>query len=243
MTSNDTTNPPASGSDSQLLIACVALAVSAFALVIAFLQALQQYYASAIGYASCKELVMGKWSQFTHRRLRLFEFRFEVEFQTPVIFVSAPSNKRGPLGPDLGKGKPQKRSSSGFVIPSHVGTLPCAPELILPAYRYLSDSPETNRDDSYRLELSTQAVNPLTCLLGRTASISMTEENPCPRDQKPPLREANPITCDAAANSQQLKNKMDSRILKDPPKASECYWSRILSSGSGPDSPANTSKA
>ncbi|EMT70465.1 hypothetical protein FOC4_g10008922 [Fusarium odoratissimum] len=97
MSSNGATNAPAGVSNTELIIACVALVVSGFALVIALLQALQQYYASATGYASCKELVMGKWSKFTHRRLRLFEFRFEVEFQTPVIFVSAPSNKRGPL--------------------------------------------------------------------------------------------------------------------------------------------------
>jgi hypothetical protein len=101
MNSNGTTNAPAGGSNTELIIACVALVVSGFALVIALLQALQQYFASATGYASCKELVMGQWSKFTHRRLRLFEFRFEVEFQTPVIFVSAPSNKRGPLGPHM----------------------------------------------------------------------------------------------------------------------------------------------
>ncbi|KAK2681855.1 hypothetical protein RAB80_003648 [Fusarium oxysporum f. sp. vasinfectum] len=84
MSSNGATNAPAGGSNTELIIACVALVVSGFALVIALLQALQQYYASATGYASCKELVMGKWSKFTHRRLRLFEFRFEVEFQTPL---------------------------------------------------------------------------------------------------------------------------------------------------------------
>ncbi|KAK2687516.1 hypothetical protein QWA68_013367 [Fusarium oxysporum] len=105
MSSNGATNAPAGDSNTELIIACVALVVSGFALVIALLQALQQYYASATGYASCKELVMGKWSKFTHRRLRLFEFRFEVEFQTPVIFVSAPSNKRGPLGPHRDKEK------------------------------------------------------------------------------------------------------------------------------------------
>ncbi|KAF9766989.1 hypothetical protein IL306_000504 [Fusarium sp. DS 682] len=105
MNSSGTTNPPAGGTNIELIIACVALAVSGFALVIALLQALQQYYASATGYASCKELVVGKWSKFTHRRLRLFEFRFEVEFQTPVIFVSAPTNRWGPLGPHLDKKK------------------------------------------------------------------------------------------------------------------------------------------
>ncbi|KAJ4152221.1 hypothetical protein NW765_017730 [Fusarium oxysporum] len=52
MNSNGTTNPPAGGSNTELIIACVALVVSGFALVIALLQALQQYYASATGYAS-----------------------------------------------------------------------------------------------------------------------------------------------------------------------------------------------
>ncbi|RGP78604.1 modin [Fusarium longipes] len=98
MNSTRITNAPRGDTNNDIIIACVALAISTVALFIALLQALQQYYASATGYASCKELVIGKWSNFTHRRLRLFEFRFEVEFQTPVIFVSAPSNTRGPLG-------------------------------------------------------------------------------------------------------------------------------------------------
>jgi hypothetical protein len=40
---------------------------------------------------------MGPWSQGTHRRLRMYEFRVEVVFETPVIFLAHPDNKRGPI--------------------------------------------------------------------------------------------------------------------------------------------------
>ncbi|KAH6999384.1 hypothetical protein EDB80DRAFT_754009 [Ilyonectria destructans] len=97
MNSNGTGNSSNGGGIYELIIALVALAVSALALVIALFQALQQYYASAKGYASCKELVIGKW--------------------TPVIFVSAPSNKTGPLGPHREKRKPHAGKRS---IPTHL---------------------------------------------------------------------------------------------------------------------------
>lgn len=120
MNSNGTTATPlVQCSNNDLIIACVALAVSSFALFIALLQVLQQYYASATGYASCKELVMGQWSKFTHRRLRLFEFRFEVEFKTPVIFVSVPSNIRGPLSIHREK---EKQSILGYLKCSVLST-------------------------------------------------------------------------------------------------------------------------
>jgi len=31
---------------------------------------------------------MGKWAAFTRRRMRWSQFRFEVEYEAPVIFVS-----------------------------------------------------------------------------------------------------------------------------------------------------------
>jgi hypothetical protein len=40
---------------------------------------------------------MGLWSQGTHRKLRMYEFRVEVVFETPVIFLAAPNNTRGPI--------------------------------------------------------------------------------------------------------------------------------------------------
>jgi hypothetical protein len=40
---------------------------------------------------------MGLWSAGTHRKLRVYEFRVEVVFETPVIFLAPPENKRGPI--------------------------------------------------------------------------------------------------------------------------------------------------
>lgn len=87
-----------SDDNSELYIAIVALLISILAFVIAIFQALQQYYASATGYSSCTSKVMGDWARFTHRRFKWYEFRFEVEFEIPVIFVASPTNLRGPLG-------------------------------------------------------------------------------------------------------------------------------------------------
>ncbi|PTB63286.1 hypothetical protein BBK36DRAFT_1181490 [Trichoderma citrinoviride] len=86
--------------NTELILAIVALIISILAFVIAILQALQQYFASATGYSSCSEAVIGKWSQFSHRRLLWKEFRIEVQFETPVLFVAKPENTRGPLGND-----------------------------------------------------------------------------------------------------------------------------------------------
>ncbi|KAF6817830.1 modin [Colletotrichum sojae] len=88
----------ASDDASELLVAIVALVISVLAFVIAIFQALQQYYASATGYSNCKKEVIGEWWQFTRRKFKWSEFRFEVEFESPVIFVAPPTNPRGPLG-------------------------------------------------------------------------------------------------------------------------------------------------
>ncbi|KAK1573326.1 uncharacterized protein LY79DRAFT_525995 [Colletotrichum navitas] len=101
MSSNNTSD--SGGSDdgdnrTELIVAAVALVISILAFIIAMLQALQQYYSSAKGYSSCTPKVMGDWAQFTHRRFRWYEFRFEVEFEVPIIFVAPPTNTSGPLG-------------------------------------------------------------------------------------------------------------------------------------------------
>ena len=82
----------------NLVLAISALFISVVALVIAVLQALQQYFASATGYSSCSPQVIGQWAKFTSRRMRWDQFRFEVQFEVPVIFVAKESNTRGPLG-------------------------------------------------------------------------------------------------------------------------------------------------
>ena len=102
-----------SGGDSddntELIVAVVALVISVLAFVIAILQALQQYLGTATGFSSCSEAVIGKWAQFARRQMLWTEFRFEVQFETPVIFVAKPGNTRGPLGDDaLAKEERQK---------------------------------------------------------------------------------------------------------------------------------------
>jgi len=46
---------------------------------------------------NCGEDVMGPWHLTVRRIWRPTKLRFEVQFDTPVIFVSPPVNKRGPL--------------------------------------------------------------------------------------------------------------------------------------------------
>ncbi|KAK1980627.1 hypothetical protein LZ30DRAFT_594442 [Colletotrichum cereale] len=83
--------------DKELFVAVAALVISIVALVAALLQVAQQYYASAAGYSSCGSKVIGKWSESKKRRLKFTEFRFEVQFETPVIFLCPPTNDKGPV--------------------------------------------------------------------------------------------------------------------------------------------------
>ncbi|KAH8168507.1 modin protein [Sarocladium implicatum] len=86
-----------SDSDAEVIVAAVALIVSLIALSATFMQVLQQYYASAHGYSECNETVMGKWAETKSRKFSWHELRYEVEFESPVIFVARPDNKKGPV--------------------------------------------------------------------------------------------------------------------------------------------------
>ncbi|KAF7951776.1 hypothetical protein EAE96_007074 [Botrytis aclada] len=81
----------------QNVFGLVALLVAVIALLTTCLQVAQQYFSSAEGYRRCAESVMGLWSAGTHRQLRIREFRVEVIFEVPVIFVAPPNNQRGPI--------------------------------------------------------------------------------------------------------------------------------------------------
>lgn len=83
--------------ETEVIVAAVALVISVVALLATFMQVLQQYYASAAGYSQCNSKVMGKWAETKTRRFRWEELRFEVQFDAPVIFVSPPDNKFGPV--------------------------------------------------------------------------------------------------------------------------------------------------
>ncbi|KAF5017607.1 hypothetical protein F66182_10433, partial [Fusarium sp. NRRL 66182] len=98
---SSTSNTGDSGDDNtELIVAIVALIISVLAFAVAILQALQQFFASATGFSYCSPEVIGKWSRFSRRQMRWKEFRFEVQFEAPVIFVARPENKKGPLGDD-----------------------------------------------------------------------------------------------------------------------------------------------
>ncbi|XP_044715066.1 modin protein [Hirsutella rhossiliensis] len=81
----------------ELIVASVALVISFVALTATFMQVLQQYYASASGYSQCNQEVMGAWAKSKSRRFSWEELRFVVQFDAPVIFVSPPSNTKGPI--------------------------------------------------------------------------------------------------------------------------------------------------
>ncbi|RDL42102.1 Uncharacterized protein BP5553_02081 [Venustampulla echinocandica] len=81
----------------QNVFGFTALVVSLVALITTVLQVLQQYFSSAEGYRRCAVSVMGDWSKGTHRKLVAREFRVEVVFETPVIFVAPPTNQFGPI--------------------------------------------------------------------------------------------------------------------------------------------------
>ncbi|KAL2152814.1 hypothetical protein VTH82DRAFT_3969 [Thermothelomyces myriococcoides] len=83
--------------DDESVINLVALVISLVALLGTAAQVFQQYIASATGYSNCGEEVMGKWHKTKKRIFRPMELRFEVRFETPVIFVCPPGNNRGPI--------------------------------------------------------------------------------------------------------------------------------------------------
>ena len=82
--------PPAMSSDSSDLISLIALIVSLVALIVTFLQAAQQYVATASDYRHCSERMLGGWHKRSRRRFIWSELRFEVHFSTPIIHVGIP---------------------------------------------------------------------------------------------------------------------------------------------------------
>lgn len=67
----------------------MALLVSLIALVVAFLQLCQQYFATADGYRNCAESVIGPWHRTRRRRFVPSEFRFETIYDAPLIRLSS----------------------------------------------------------------------------------------------------------------------------------------------------------
>ncbi|PYH91813.1 hypothetical protein BO71DRAFT_331335 [Aspergillus ellipticus CBS 707.79] len=75
--------------DASDSIALTAFIISLAALAVANLQLLQQYFATANGYSRCARRFIGDWSRFRHRRYVWSEFRLEVGFIRPHIFLGS----------------------------------------------------------------------------------------------------------------------------------------------------------
>lgn len=69
----------------------------------------------------CGESVIGPWAKSTVRRFRTRDFRFEVLFETPILFTSSPSSRSGPLkNRDVHyiDGSPSSHAETSVEIPS-----------------------------------------------------------------------------------------------------------------------------
>jgi hypothetical protein len=118
MSSSSSSSPPL---DAATTASVVALVVSAIALVGTTAQVFQQYLASASGYSSCDESVMGEWYKSRRRKFRWSELRIEVQFEAPVIFVAPPTNKKGPVEgvPDYIDGTDTSLQKTRTLLPGH----------------------------------------------------------------------------------------------------------------------------
>jgi len=102
------------------LISLIALIISLVALIVTFLQAAQQYAATASDYRHCSERTLGGWHKRSRRRFIWSELRFEVHFSTPIIHIGIPpSDKRDTysvpttaLVTEKTSGSPRSRSAS-----------------------------------------------------------------------------------------------------------------------------------
>lgn len=80
-----------------IVVSAVALMVSSTALLWSTLQLIHSFLGSAKGYSHINEEVMPGWEQFKHRRFLWGQFRFGVEYDTPVFIVCSVRNKNFPI--------------------------------------------------------------------------------------------------------------------------------------------------
>jgi len=74
-------------------VAIAALVIALVSFVNAVGQLLQQYFATADGYRRCQPSVMGLWSKRARLRFRWRQFRFETQFEIPIVTIGGyPSN-------------------------------------------------------------------------------------------------------------------------------------------------------
>ncbi|KAI1478491.1 hypothetical protein F4774DRAFT_152775 [Daldinia eschscholtzii] len=98
---NGNNNVGNTGMDSATLAGVVSTVISFLALIVSSIQLLYQYYTNvslnALGARNCNKRVMGPWAKFTRRRWRWLELRYEIIFESPIIFVAPAWNQRGPI--------------------------------------------------------------------------------------------------------------------------------------------------
>lgn len=71
----------------EVYLALTALVIACCSLFVTTGQLLGQYFATADGYRRCQPSVMGPWAKRTRMRWRWLQWRFEVLFTTPDIFL------------------------------------------------------------------------------------------------------------------------------------------------------------
>ncbi|KAI1135513.1 hypothetical protein F5Y05DRAFT_173672 [Hypoxylon sp. FL0543] len=100
-TTGDSDNVGNTGLDSATLAGVVSTVITFVALIVSSIQLLYQYYTNvslnALGARNCNERVMGPWAALTRRRWRWTELRFEIIFESPILFVAPAFNLRGPV--------------------------------------------------------------------------------------------------------------------------------------------------
>ncbi|KAI1875034.1 uncharacterized protein JN550_002463 [Neoarthrinium moseri] len=89
--------------ESTQIVSIVALIVSSTALIWSTLQLIHSYLSSAKGYSKINEKVMPKWDVYKSRVFLWDQFRFQVNFYTPVLVVCPPKNKEFPIRDADGK--------------------------------------------------------------------------------------------------------------------------------------------
>ena len=91
----------------------IALAVALVALVVTFSQLVAQLFSTAEGYRRCQESVIGEWSQYSYRRWRETQWRFETIVVTPE-FLLAPYSPKSSEQVDL---YPDEKNDSQLQLP------------------------------------------------------------------------------------------------------------------------------
>ncbi|KAI1385174.1 uncharacterized protein F4822DRAFT_335886 [Hypoxylon trugodes] len=119
------------GMDSATLAGVISTAISFVALIVSSIQLLYQYYTNvslnALGARNCNSWVMGPWAGATRRRWRWLELRFEIIFQSPILFVAPAFNRRGPVpGREIWyiDGSDQSYQETRTPLPIDAGSLP-----------------------------------------------------------------------------------------------------------------------